>query len=141
MDVLLPGCKRKPGPALFHIQSVRDSHNSSFDCELRNLRFVSVNCVKSFCCYDGPLLLPVDASQQPWYDLSRERDTEDLMVLPMGDHPQIVQHRPKKDNDLSIIIRELVIRDDTRFHARFDQVSENLQSNVRDYGEMNSPVI
>src|SRR2546426_7780824 len=78
--------------ALFHIQSVRYSHNSSLDCELWNLGFVSVNRVKSLCSYDSPLLFPINARQESWYDLSGERDAKDLMVLPMGDHSQVVQH-------------------------------------------------
>src|SRR5437773_6756855 len=141
MNVLFPCCERNSGPALFHIQSVRDPHNPSLDCELGNLRFVSVNCVKSFGGYDSPLLFPVYAHQQSGYDLSRERDAEDLMVFPMGDHPQIVQHRPEKNNNFCILICELMIGDDSRLHTRLDQISKDLQTNVRDYGEMNSAVI
>src|SRR5712692_3850027 len=141
MNVLLPGGKWNPSTALFHIQRVRDSHNSSLDCELRNLRFVSVNRVKSFRRYDSPLLIPIYARQKPGYELSSERDAEDLMVLSMGDHSQVVQHRPKKNNNLSIIIGQLMIRDYTRFHTGLDQVSENLQANVRHDCEMDSSVI
>src|SRR5713101_1992325 len=106
-----------------------------------NFGFVSVYGVKSFCRYYGPLLVPIYARQKSRYDLSGERDAEDLMVLSVGDHSQVMQHRPKKNNNLSIIIGQLMIRNDTRFHTGLDQVSENLQANVRHYCEMNSPMI
>src|SRR5438094_9753276 len=141
MNVLFPCCKRNPGPALFHIQSVRDPHDSSLDCELRNLRFVSIDCVKSFGGYDSPLLFPVYTHQQSGYYLSRERDAEDLMVLAMSYHTQIMQHRPKKDNNLGIIICELMIGDDTRLHDRLDQISMNFQTIVRYYIELDSSSI
>src|SRR5712664_2196034 len=141
MNVLLPGSKRNPSAALFHIQRVRDSNNSSLDCELRNFGFVSVYGVKSFCRYYGPLLVPVYARQKSRYDLSSERDAEDLMVLSVGDQSLKKKQRPKKNNNLSIIIGQLMIRNDTRFYTRLDQVSENLQPNVRHYCEMNSPMI
>jgi len=34
-----------------------------------------------------------------------------------------------------------MIGDDTRLYTRLDQISKNLQTNVRDYGEMDSTVI
>jgi len=63
------------------------------------------------------------------------------MVLSMGNHSQVVQHRPQKNNNLSIIIGQFMIRDYTRFHTGLDQVSENLQANIRHNCEMDSPVI
>src|SRR5260370_1871608 len=104
MNVLLPGSKRNPGEALFHIQRVCDSNNSSFDCELRNFGFVSVYGVKSFCRYYGPLLVPVYARQKSRYDLSRERAAKDLMVLSVGNHSQVLQHRPTKNTNHSITL-------------------------------------
>src|SRR5436309_7957887 len=141
MNVFLPSCKWDPGTTLLHIQGVRDSYDPSLDRELWNLRFVSVDCVKCLCSDDSPLPLSIYASQKTRYDLSGERNAEDLMVLPMGNHSQVVQNRPKKHHDLSVIIGELVIGDNTRFHAGLDQVSENLQSNVRDDSEMDSTMI
>src|SRR5712664_1594996 len=141
MDIFLPSSKWDPRTALFHIQGVRDSHNPRFNCELWNLRLMSVDCVKCFCSDDSSLLLPVYVRQKPRYDLSREGNAEDLMVLPMSNHSQVMQNRPKKHHNLSIIISEVMICDNTRLHAGLDQVSENLQPDIRDYSKMDSPMI
>src|SRR6266536_6393916 len=98
MNVLFPCCERNSGPALFHIQSVRDPHNPSLDCELGNLRFVSVNCVKSFGGYDSPLLFPVYAHQQSWYYLNRERDAEDFFFIATADTHLNALPPPEKYN-------------------------------------------
>lgn len=52
-----------------------------------------------------------------------------------------MQHGPEKDNNLSIIIGQLMVRDYAGLNTSLDQVSKNLQTYIRDDREVNPPVI
>ena len=59
----------------------------------------------------------------------------------MRDHSQVVQDRAEEHYDLRIIVCHPMVSNNVRLHSRLEQVSEYLEGNVRDYCEVNGPVI